>query len=42
MTEVTKVSVVPVVVIRVHPVVHVFRIPGGKTLLAKSAAIVSL
>ena len=42
MTEVAQVAVVPVVVIRVHTVVHIFRIPGGKTLLAKSAAIVSL
>ena len=42
MTEVAKVSVVPVVVVRVHTVVHIFRIPGGKTLLTKSAAILSL
>ena len=41
MTEVAKMSVVPVVVVRVHTVVHVFRIPGGKILLTKSAAILS-
>ena len=43
MTEVTKMTVVPVVAVRVHSVAHIFRVPGGSgSPLAKTSTLFSV